>query len=80
MNRLEAFGYVSQERDRQDEKWGTDRSHLNSDRWLTVVTEELGECARAILEDKHVELKKELIQLTAVCLAWLEQFPNQRAQ
>lgn len=46
---------------------------------LTVLVEEMGEVARAILEDgdlandKHgAELRKELVQVAAVATAWLE--------
>lgn len=46
---------------------------------LTVLTEEVGEVARAVLEaeklanDSHgKELRKELIQVATVCLAWVE--------
>lgn len=75
MNRLEAMGYVSLERDRQDEKWGTGRE-LPAETWLTIITEEVGECARAILENKPVDLKAEVTQVAATALAWLESFPN----
>ena len=46
---------------------------------LAVLLEEVGEVARALLEkgdaanDKHgVELRKELVQVAAVCVAWVE--------
>ena len=46
---------------------------------LAVLTEEVGEVARAILEQSRLtnddhgkELKKELVQVAAVCVAWLE--------
>lgn len=55
-----------------------DAEMLNSER-LTVLVEEVGEVARAVLEtgnlanDKHQgDVKKELVQVAAVCLAWLE--------
>ena len=46
---------------------------------LTVLVEEMGEVARAILEDgglandrHHVKLREELVQVGAVATAWLE--------
>lgn len=46
---------------------------------LAILTEEVGEVARAILEggnivsDKHsADLRKELVQVAAVALAWVE--------
>jgi len=44
---------------------------------LAVLTEEVGEVARAVLSMKglakdEIELRKELIQVAAVALAWLE--------
>ncbi len=39
---------------------------------LPVLMEEVGEVAKAINERDKAELKKELIQTAAVCVAWLE--------
>jgi hypothetical protein len=39
---------------------------------LPILTEEVGEVGKAILETDSVELSKELIQVAAVCVAWLE--------
>lgn len=39
---------------------------------LSVLTEEVGEVARAINEDDLAELETELIQIAAVCSAWVE--------
>ena len=41
---------VKEERERQEKKWGT-QTH-NRDRWHTILGEEVGEVARAILEGK----------------------------
>lgn len=71
---------IKQERIRQDEIWGDQRRHTNLE-WLAITTEELGEVAMAVC-DQDVNLKtlpivdeqirKELIQTAAVCVAWLE--------
>jgi len=37
-----------------------------------VLTEELGEIARAIQDEDEDNLREEIIQLGACCLAWLE--------
>lgn len=62
---------IVQERIRQDELYGKNRT-LSPLLWLTILTEELGEVARAILEHDPENLKTELIQLTAVAIAWLQ--------
>jgi NTP pyrophosphatase (non-canonical NTP hydrolase) len=59
------------ERVRQDAKWGKHRN-LTSFEWLTVLIEEAGECAKAILQRKPEELQFEIIQVAAVAVAWLE--------
>ncbi len=66
---------VLAERDSQDRKWG-EQNH-DDYRWLTILTEEIGELAQAALHDefggKHAgTLESELIQAAAVCVAWLE--------
>ena len=60
---------ITTERERQDEKWGSDR-RPDSEPWVAILTEEVGEVARATLERK--DLEEELIQVAAVCVAWLE--------
>lgn len=37
-----------------------------------VLGEEVGEIAQAILHDDTANLREELIQVAAVCVAWLE--------
>jgi hypothetical protein len=39
---------------------------------LAVLMEEVGEVARAILNHQPAELRAELVQVAAVCAAWLE--------
>ena len=57
---------------RQDEKWGVNRI-LPDEIWLTIMTEEVGESAQAILKQLPTEdLRKEIIQIIAVGYAWLE--------
>lgn len=76
---------VSEERKRQDDKHGHDRDH-GLEVWLAILTEEVGEVAKALLElrtarrtqplsvrlDRLVELDKELVQVAAVAVAMSE--------
>ena len=66
------IGKAVAERKRQDAKWGRSFPGRTDDRWLTIATEELGECANAILSHDEADLTTEIIQLAAVCLSWLE--------
>lgn len=77
---------IFNERIRQDKKWG-EQNH-DSPVWLTVIAEELGEAAKALLELRALEsprvphealiiarweeLKHEITQTAACCVAWLE--------
>jgi NTP pyrophosphatase (non-canonical NTP hydrolase) len=59
------------ERDRQDAKWGV-QDHTD-EHWLVILTEEIGEVARAMFEgDDPGHLDDELTQSAAVIVAWLE--------
>lgn len=75
MSRRDLVYEIVEERLRQDEKWG-EQNH-NDYTWLAVLTEEVGEVAQAALHDEFGgkaagTLKKELIQVAAVALSWLE--------
>ena len=72
MNRDEIFKHISRERDLQDAKWG-DQSGNPDELWLAIIVEEIGEVAKALLEnDDFTEAGAELIQVAAVAVAWLE--------
>ena len=60
------------ERRNQDFKWGRGFPTRNDDRWLAILTEEVGEAAQAILKGDEANLRTEVMQCAAVCLAWLE--------
>jgi NTP pyrophosphatase (non-canonical NTP hydrolase) len=49
---------------------------------LAVLTEEVGEVARHVNDhtDHSVDCQSELIQVAAVCLAWLESYNNYERQ
>ncbi len=71
------FEEIGNERLRQDRKWGV-QNH-NPVEWIAVLTEEVGEAAKAALEAhlSHNEnglsgYRKELIQIAAVAVAMVE--------
>lgn len=69
---------IMAERDRQDDKWGADRM-LEDSLWLTILAEEVGECAKGILKHHTPEmLEQEVVQVAAVAVAWLECFANEK--
>lgn len=62
---------VAYEREAQDFKWGDQSSHPDT-LWLAILVEEVGELAKAILENKQDEISDELVQCAAVAHAWIE--------
>lgn len=66
---------VAAERQRQDVKWGRSPGHWpnGSGVKLAVLVEEVGEVARALLEEEGDErLLEELVQVATVAVAWAE--------
>lgn len=61
---------ISIERDRQIAKWG--EQHHPDQFWFLILTEELGEVARALYEGDPAHAYKELVEVAAVAAAWLE--------
>ena len=76
---ITAMDRVSEERYRQDVKWGI-QNHAPLV-WLAILGEEVGECNKAILENKEdfAALKDELIQVAAVAIAAVESIERQEA-
>lgn len=64
------FEEVFTERMRQEGKWG-EQNH-GSPLYLTILTEEVGEVAKAILEHRRDEVRAELVQVAAVAVAFVE--------
>lgn len=67
---------VRQERVRQQAKYPDDRN-LPPLFWHAILSEEVGEVARGILEGDHENVKEELIQVAAVAIAWLVDIEHQ---
>lgn len=75
------FDAIDAERDRQTAKWsglhewGTgdcSSPHVAPAVKSAVLTEECGEVARAVLDQSDDDLRRELVQVAAVAVAWLE--------
>jgi hypothetical protein len=62
---------IDEERDKQDDKWGEGRKMPN-EVWATILAEEVGEAAQASLKDEEMPLRREIIQIAAVAIAWIE--------
>lgn len=80
MKREDIFHDINLERARQ-EKLAYDSKIPFTCAWpvggfpkVTVLTEELGEVARAVQERNESQMREELTQLAACCVAWLESF------
>ena len=70
------FSLVSSERIRQDKIHGDgSMARCAQDLKLAIITEELGEVARAIIECDAANLREELVQVAACAVAWLESMP-----
>ena len=69
---------ILEERARQDAKWG-EQNHPD-EWWLPILVEEVGELSEAMLDFQFsmssskldLDVKKELVELVAVGVAWLE--------
>ena len=78
------FVEVSEERRRQDGRWGKPAErNLPLPIWLTVLAEEVGEVAHEILvgakHDDYTALRAELVQVAAVAIAMIEAIDGESA-
>lgn len=68
---------IATERIRQRALWTNQRGDCSTlmghdnDRALTILVEEVGELARAIMAENYAEMEQELIQVAAVAVAML---------
>jgi NTP pyrophosphatase (non-canonical NTP hydrolase) len=77
LSRQESFALIEAERERQIRKWGGqwEPGSISPELKLAILVEEVGEVAKEILESggqETEELRKELVQVGAVTVAWLE--------
>jgi NTP pyrophosphatase (non-canonical NTP hydrolase) len=83
--RVEAMDAVSDERDRQEARWGIQRHDMTV--WLAVLSEEVGEAAQAILEYRELmsdqrlaAIRAEAVQVAAVAVAMVEHLDEMMTQ
>jgi NTP pyrophosphatase (non-canonical NTP hydrolase) len=77
MSFVNAMTLIYDERQRQDQKWGWPNNGLagtDLHKKVSILLEEVGEVANAVLELDWDNLEKELVQVAAVAVAWLESF------
>ena len=79
--RVEVYVAIDAERLRQQAKWNCSHGHgygdcssakVSESIKATVLGEECGEVCRAMLDGDAVGLRRELVQVAAVAVAWLE--------
>lgn len=68
------FQKVSKERIRQQRLHGRLPRNLNPSLWLTVLTEEVGEVARAMIEANAEQYEQELVEVAATAISALADF------
>ena len=68
---------ILDERKRQDKKWGVQNHGPMT--WLAILTEEVGEAAKAVLEGNAEGYQKELTHVAAVAVAMGECFKRGEA-
>lgn len=86
MNRADVYALIDAERARQAVKWAAPHPWGQGDCSssevapivkVAVLSEECGEVARAVLDQRRwpEPLREELVQVAAVAVAWLESLP-----
>jgi NTP pyrophosphatase (non-canonical NTP hydrolase) len=74
MTRAQIYAAIDAERARQEAKHPMTCASplMDEHEKLTVMTEEVGEVARALLDGDEPNKRDELVQVAAVAVAWLE--------
>lgn len=67
------WNQIQNKRREQDEKWGKDRLFDVKATFPRVLGEEFGEVCRAINDNDEANLRDELLDVSATCVALLEQ-------
>lgn len=80
MNALNFFGRAANELRAAREKHPNEEGVLSDAEWLAVLTEEVGECARAIQDEDDACLTTELAQVAAVAARWAVSIPHGRVR
>ena len=63
------YDLIQMERNAQDAKWG--EQHHSDEKWVAIALEELGEVAKAVIENNDVELLPEIVQTVALLECWV---------
>lgn len=66
---------IRNERRSQDQTWG-EQNHT-PEQWMVILTEEVGEACRAVLQRRSRNYRTELIQVAAVAQAAIESYERQ---
>jgi hypothetical protein len=69
---------IVRELDRARKKHPDEEGVLTDAEWLAVLTEEVGECARAIQDETDDRLREELVQVAAMAMRWALSIPHGR--
>lgn len=69
---------VIMEMDLQLRKWGV-QNH-RPEKWIAIALEELGETAKAWLENKPEDYRREILQVAAVCVHAVDCLDRHRAK
>lgn len=76
---LHVYSDIQAERKRQDARWGHRDWTPESYTAVAVLTEEVGEVARACLDKEGIHrLREELVQVAAVAVCWIEALDRAR--
>mgnify|MGYP003647114525 FL=1 len=78
ITRMRVLEAVLAERERQDAKWGDQRGN-SDERWTVILTEEVGEVAREVYEERSAGMFEEVVQCAAVAFAWAEAYLNRNS-
>lgn len=78
---LRILTQVLDERMRQDQKWG--QQNHSPEGWMIILVEEIGEASKSICDfyfkkKPYEDIRKELVQSAAVCVAFIESLDRNR--
>lgn len=79
MRTLGIYEMIQAERARQDALFGEVNKMNSTEKWVTILLEEVGEVAKAVLDKRFNDYqegnyREELVQVAAVAVAMIESF------
>lgn len=73
--RIAALDVVSSERQRQNDKWGPLPFAHTDLRWFAILSEEVGEVAKELVDrNERIDVITEVVHVAATAMHWLEQY------